>query len=100
MTISNLLFHVKVPQKSRIEHEARVLSKKIFQPIFEGYKFQPRGSLFSPYVTHVSDMDIHLYGHERLPADPWKKILNVSLKFFFNFFFFFMFYLSQQCCGF
>jgi len=52
------------------------LTKRGFSKKFERYEFAKRGSLFSPYVTIASDIDLHFFGKEPIEQKLWDFILN------------------------
>ena len=55
---------LKCPDKNSLQTQARVVARSL-EAEFEGFKFQERGSLWSPHVRYVSDADVHLYGSRR-----------------------------------
>lgn len=58
----DLAKQARQPNRASLQQEAKELALgRVAQALGQGYRFEERGSLFSPYLTDISDVDIQMF---------------------------------------
>lgn len=79
--LQSVLANLEEPSKDMVRAQSMILGKRRIPAVIgDDFRWEPRGSMFSPHYHHVSDIDLHYFRAKRIEKESVDALVKHRSK--------------------